>query len=79
MVTRHKTRLLLFHFSSQQIGTILNEMILNFKTQVANRLHKNTHHQIPQQYKLLAGALGKSGCSCLAKTPNMGSPSQMAL
>lgn len=39
--TQHKTRLLLFHFFFT-IVTILNEMILNFKTQVADRLHKNT-------------------------------------
>lgn len=36
-----------FIFSFQQIVTILCEMILSFKTQVANRLHKNTYHQIP--------------------------------
>lgn len=81
MVTRHDVRLGCFYFifSSQQIVTILNEMILHFKTQVAHRLHKNTHHQIPGQHKLSAGAHGKSGCSCLSKNPDMGSPSNMAL
>lgn len=59
--------------------TVLCEMVLSFKTQVANRLHKNTHHQIPRQHRSPPGAPVKSGCSCRAQGPNMASPRKMAL